>query len=266
MLETKAHGQSAFATLTYASDAAPRSVSGVASLNPTDAQNWLKRLRREIEPLRIRYFLVGEYGDVTQRPHYHAALFGFPSCEFGNTRKMERCCDACETVRRSWGHGHIFLGDLTLQSSAYIAGYVTKKLDSKNPALGERFPEFARMSLRPGIGAPALREVAKTVVRHELVDKLGDVPSQLTHGTKTFPLGRYLTRKLRSRCGLSESAPEVTVQKSQEELRPMWEAAQSLPRGIRAAAFKSMVLDAFDTKAGQLAARQSIKGKKHEAF
>lgn len=266
MLETKAHGQSAFATLTYASDADVRGVSGVASLNPRHAQDWLKRLRRQIEPLRIRYFLVGEYGDVTERPHFHAALFGFPTCEYGNTRKMERCCNACETVRRSWGHGHIFLGDLTLQSAAYIAGYVTKKLDSKNPALGERFPEFARMSLRPGIGAPALREVAQTVVRHELVDRLGDVPSQLTHGTKTFPLGRYLTRKLRSRCGLSESAPEITVQKSQEELRPMWEAAQSLPRGIRQAAFKSMVLDAFDNKASQLAMRQKLKGKKHEAF
>ena len=38
-------------------------------------QDFFKRLRKSIEPFKIRYFGVSEYGGVTNRPHYHIIIF-----------------------------------------------------------------------------------------------------------------------------------------------------------------------------------------------
>lgn len=138
LLEQHSHEFSSFATLTYSDDALPAG----NTLVPKHTQDWLKRLRALLGPARpLRYYLVGEYGDESQRPHYHAALFGLSHLEG-------------ELLRTSWGHGHIQLGTLTKESAQYIAGYVTKKMTAPDdPRLQGRHPEFARMSLRPGIGA-----------------------------------------------------------------------------------------------------------------
>ena len=61
-----------FVTLTYDEDHIPSN----HSLKKSDLQKWFKRVRKEIEPKKIRYFACGEYGDKTQRPHYHAIIFG----------------------------------------------------------------------------------------------------------------------------------------------------------------------------------------------
>jgi len=49
------------------------------SLIKRDVQLFVKRLRKDQDArglAKIRYYLVGEYGDQTKRPHYHAAIFG----------------------------------------------------------------------------------------------------------------------------------------------------------------------------------------------
>lgn len=185
------HTDSSFLTLTYDAEHLP---SG-GTLVPRDVQLFLKRLRKAISPVALRYFFVGEYGDDTQRPHYHAALFGVG-------------LNAVEDVRRAWARGNIMLGDLTPQSAAYIAGYVTKKMTSKDdPRLEGRHPEFSRMSLRPGIGAPAVSTIADAL-RNEhgagFISDNADVPMNLRHAGKMMPLGRYVRSKLRSELGLKE--------------------------------------------------------------
>jgi len=58
-----------FVTLTYAETP----LNG--SLDPKDTQLFIKRLRRKYKT-RISYYLCGEYGETTQRPHYHLCVFG----------------------------------------------------------------------------------------------------------------------------------------------------------------------------------------------
>lgn len=198
-LEALNHAQSSFVTLTYASD-------DVRSLVPRDLTLWLKRLRKHVVRSRVdhsehgrsafRYFAVGEYGDQTERPHYHAALFGFPSCSHAVRVVGEACpCPPCSAVRKTWGFGHVLVGSLTPHSAGYLAGYVTKKLTSASDTrLHGRHPEFARMSLRPGIGADAMWDVASVMMQY----RLSKVPTQLRHGSKLLPLGRYLRSKLAS--------------------------------------------------------------------
>lgn len=189
MLESLKHEKSSFVTLTYDEKNLPKG----GNLVPKDTQDWLKRLRKEVG--QCRYYLVGEYGDQSWRPHYHVALYGVG-------------IEDEDTVRDTWGMGHTMVGDLTQQSAQYIAGYVTKKMTSKNDSrLNGLHPEFARMSLRPGIGAVALDEVVNAMTRSqgaELLLKQGDVPQELLHGKQKQPLGRYLRRKLRERYGFDE--------------------------------------------------------------
>lgn len=81
---------------------------------------------------------------------------------------------------------------------------MTKRDD---PRLGARFPEFGQPSLKPGIGALNLDGLVNTLTTDFGADYLienGDVPTQLQHGAKKWPLGRYLRRKLRETLGFPE--------------------------------------------------------------
>lgn len=53
----------------------PDHVCGVCK---RDVQLFLKRLRKQVYPFKIKYFLVSEYGPTSLRPHYHMLLFNFP--------------------------------------------------------------------------------------------------------------------------------------------------------------------------------------------
>lgn len=188
MLESVVHEHSSFVTLTY------KDMPANGSLRPIDLQLWLKKLRKA-HPQRLRFFGVGEYGDKSERPHYHAAVFGLsPSCG--------------DLVRSSWGLGHTLTGTLTMDSAQYVAGYVCKKMTCNDDArLNGRYPEFARMSLRPGIGAPAIGSVASALQNKfgwDAIGVTGDVPSMLMHGRKTLPLGRYMRSRLRYEMNFEE--------------------------------------------------------------
>jgi len=230
MLEAKDHEQSAFVTLTYDEKNMPKD----SSLDPRHSRDFLKRLRKALEPQRIRYFLVGEYGSESQRPHYHAALFSYPYCHYGRSRYSKtrnHCCPPCDTIKHIWGRGLVDLGDITPYSAAYIAGYTTKKLtDSLDTSLLRgRHPEFSRMSRRPGIGADLMHDVADGLLEH-CTDNQGrytgdDVPTQLRSGKQTLPLGRFLRRKLRQYVGRDPNAPPATMEKMAQQMYLVRKAA-----------------------------------------
>lgn len=193
VLEAAKHHGSCFVTLTYSDEFVPAD----GSLKPEHTTLWLKRLREAVKPVKLRFFLVGEYGEQTCRPHYHVALFGLNPFE------------AEEVVHKCWGMGHTMCGTLEWNSAQYVAGYVTKKMTSWDDVrLKGRHPEFSRMSLKPGIGADAMVDVAKALTDSRygaaaIADK-GDVPETLHSHGKNLPLGRYLRRKLREEVGFDE--------------------------------------------------------------
>lgn len=247
MLETELHGDNAFVTLTYADEHLPVLSNGRATLVPQDARDWLKRLRKKIEPTRVRYFLVGEYGEETNRPHYHAALFNFPRCRRGTTGlglskpSWERCCSSCQLVGETWGKGQVFLGNLEAHSAQYVAGYVLKKMTRyDDPRLDGRDPEFARMSLKPGIGHDFMFEVASTLIEHKLDETQVDVPSTLRIGNRQWPLGRYLQRSLRKMVGRDEKTPQEAIDAQQAKMSDVRKAAFEASESFEAAIAKKM--------------------------
>lgn len=278
MLEALQHSDNCFVTLTYSSENLKSSAGlllqdeppgTMASLHVRELQLFLKRLRSAIEPMRIRYFGVGEYGDETQRPHYHAILFGFPTCTRGRTYRAAgrsrplagRCCDQCQLVSEAWGLGDVDLGVVEKDSCQYVAGYTVKKLTGKNDdRLRGRNPEFARMSLRPGIGLDALHEVASVFMQYDLEKSQSDVPVTLRHGALELPLGRYLRRKLRLMVGRDEKAPEEVLQKLALEMLPLRLAARTSKENP---SFKKQLIDASKGAVARVESRQRLfKGSK----
>jgi hypothetical protein len=225
MLEQTQHSESSFVTLTYNDENYPLD----HSVSPRTLQLFLKRLRKKW-PHPLRYFAVGEYGEQTFRPHYHAALFGYATCAESATRYNRHgevaCCNQCRILHNAWGLGLIHSTTLCTESAAYTAGYVTKKLTNPdNPKLEGRLPEFARMSLKPGLGYDAMHQLAHVLMTHGLDEKLDDVPTQLQHGLKKWPLGRYLRKKLRTMIGKDEKTPQKVLDKMVAQMLPMRQAA-----------------------------------------
>lgn len=249
LLENGEHGNSCFLTLTYSDATLRLSMNGLPTLAPEDARNWLKRIRKAVSPAKLRYYLVGEYGSQTWRPHYHVALFGFPSCSHGQTfrsrnRAMaDRCCASCRLVHSTWGKGDIDNGRLEEGSARYLVSYVLKKMTRyDDPRLGGRMPEFARMSLKPGIGQTAVHDIADAVLRYGLDSSLPDVPSAIRRGSTIAPLGRYLTQQLRLMCGKEINCPDEVLREAAIKLLPLRQAARLssvLP------SFKGQIVEAF---------------------
>lgn len=252
MLESMLWEDNAFITLTYAEENLPER----GSLVPRHMQLWLKRLRKMIAPQCVRFYLVGEYGDETERPHYHAALFNFRSCLYGVSRYSKtrvRCCMQCDLVQESWGLGHTYLGSLEERSAQYISGYVLKKMTSVDDIrLNGRAPEFARMSLRPGIGGDSVDAIADSLVRCGALEV--DVPGGLRHGRLIKPLGRYLRRRLRVRLGRDVLAPrEVQIERS-KEMHAMYVSNVLDP----SKSVKEMIVEVDDQVVRQLEARRRL--------
>lgn len=182
LLESCLNKDNAFVTLTYADEHLPKD-----GLSLDDLQTFLKRFRTTIAPLRIRFYACGEYGDRYGRPHYHLALFGWPSNEAAN-----------KILAQCWSRGFIESEPLNLARAKYIAKYVVKKLtDVQDERLCGLNPEFSTKSLKPGLGHGMLPFIAETITRYNLLSAEGDVPVTLAHGGKQYPLGRYLRRALR---------------------------------------------------------------------
>lgn len=152
--EAYGHENNAFITLTYSPENLPPGGS-LPEYIGGDFQKFMKRLRKAVSPVKIRFFSCGEYGEKNMRPHYHACIFGydFPDKILYTVR------DDCRLYRslmleKIWGLGFATVGDVTFESAAYVARYITKKITGGLAAdhYKGKNPEYTTMSRCPGIG------------------------------------------------------------------------------------------------------------------
>lgn len=141
MLEASLHKHNCLITLTYSH--APESVS------KRDLQLFVKRLRKHISPVRVRFFGSGEYGKKALRPHYHIIIFGWRPLDLDAFfYRDDHWVYKSSFVARVWNKGFISVEDVTFRSALYCAKYLQKL--QVLPAGLE--PPFTLMSLKPGIG------------------------------------------------------------------------------------------------------------------
>lgn len=162
--ESQMHKHSSFVTLTYEDKHIPQG----GSLDHRDFQLFMKRLRNSRQD-PIRFYMCGEYGNTTNRPHYHALLFGaqFHDQEKYSTDRHGNTLYTSKELDELWQKGMTTLGTVNETTAAYCAGYTMKKrkehaeIATVHLDTGEirhKTPEYGRMSLRPGIGATWIKK------------------------------------------------------------------------------------------------------------
>lgn len=216
LLENLCHDYSIFVTLTYDDEHLPED----GSLNKKHILTWLNSFRKAVKreyKRKIRYYLVGEYGTQSNRPHYHAIIYGVNIA-------------VADILHNTWGRGFTYIGDVNKDTTAYVAGYVLKgKKRMEELTSNGLTPEFARMSRNPGIGAFAVPKIVSALNgdKGQYAFKNGDVPNELAHGGIRAPLGRYLKTKIRQDLGRDIKCPNETLQMLKKEFQEEWKAVLS---------------------------------------
>jgi hypothetical protein len=153
MHEAQMHERSSFVTLTY------DDIHCAPSLNYLDFQLFMKRTRAKHGA--VRFFMCGEYGEQTCRPHFHCLVFGH---YFDRVHQVRKGSWYSSELAALWPFGFSSVGDVTFESASYVAQYVVKKcsgsvgderysrLDLSTGEIVKVVPEFGHMSLKPGIG------------------------------------------------------------------------------------------------------------------
>ena len=151
--EASMHQDNSFITLTYNDEHLPEN----GQLVKKDFQKFMKRLRKKCG--KVRYYQCGEYGsqyddqgnkitdslnrELLGRPHFHACLFGldFPDKELWTVRNGINLYRS-PTLEKIWKKGYSSIGNVTFESAAYVARYITKKLN------GDKEKETCELGLK----------------------------------------------------------------------------------------------------------------------
>jgi len=172
MHEQSLHEDNCFITLTYNNESLPYD----KSLSVDELQRFWKRLRKKLDGKEIRYYACGEYGGLHMRPHYHAIIFGWTPDDITCYSINGKVVYVSKILQEAWPYGYHTVGDVTWESTSYVARYIQKKITGQkaeshyinlDKVTGEIYneikPEFTLMSRRPGIARKWYEENKKEV-------------------------------------------------------------------------------------------------------
>lgn len=186
IMEMQYHDSAYFITLTYnelmmhrvprVNDMTGEVVYDRGTLDKRDIQLFMKRLRKARPDDNIRYYICGEYGPQTDRPHYHGIIYGLhmndwilEPCGKSETGNQYYTCSALESI---WRNGFISIEPANEYTCKYVTNYVTKKLGADNAeerrAKGQE-PQFALQSRRPGIGRQFYEERGEELMQTDVI-------------------------------------------------------------------------------------------------
>lgn len=153
----KTPDDNAFLTLTYDKAHNP----GV--LSKREIQLFMKRFRKALDPVKVKFFACGEYGPRTFRPHYHIIIFGyrFPDRRYHSRSDKGHPIFVSKLLSDCWPFGFHTVQDVSVNTAVYCALYAAKAFKAIPRRISSRVdfcPEFNLMS--QGIGVD---EIAKKI-------------------------------------------------------------------------------------------------------
>lgn len=225
LMQEERYAQSCwFITLTYDNAHLPRTANGFKTLRKKDVQNFFKRLRKLHGTSKIKYYVAGEYGGKTRRPHYHIILFN------ADVKKIAPAWNI-----NGKGMGDIFYGSVTGASVGYCLKYLSKDKSGKLHSRDDRQCEFQLQS--KGLGLCYLTPAMVRWHRQDLVERMY---CNSEAGGK-IPMPRYYKGRIysdRERVWVSAMAHDLVLKRN-DEIRKRREAesptyARDLEQAIEA--------------------------------
>lgn len=185
-------------------------------------QRWLKRLRKALQPAKVRYFLCHEYGDESFRPHYHALLYLDTDMSLTDMRRI---------ISDTWRYGNITCDFVSPARIHYLTKYVTKQFRQvkssgrtvdfifshtwDNRDLQHRYileyylKRYSFVVASQGLGCQLLREPAfiRWFWDHLII---GESYPTYVIGGRSFSLPRIYLRKLVPELWRDEISPDIS--------------------------------------------------------
>ena len=205
--ELQTSGKAAFITLTYDDDHLPAD----KCISIEVLQKFFKRLRKQLgSAVKIRYYACGEYGEQSDRPHYHAIIYGwdFPDREVVGISKAGHQYFSSPLLSKVWKFGYNVVAEVNLSTIAYVAKYTMKKITGDaadehysriDETTGEVYrltPEFQLASRNPAIGRTFFEKYEADIFPAD----------EVVHEGRAYPVPEYYNKLL----GLTN--PEVEEQ------------------------------------------------------
>ncbi len=211
LLEQTSHDDTAWITLTYNDENLPEN----SELNKNDYKIFLKALRKSVHPIKIRYYLCGEYGTDNNRPHYHIVLYGIGYnyaglAEYNKRNHLNRYPEPVKKLLDLWGKGNIHFVEPSPALMTYVCSHITK--DIPHDDIHKKAPEFHSMS--GGLGKNAMHAITSWLSTEEGVKyykQANDVPAVVRIDKKMRPIGKYLRNIIRRQLYLEEKQPDNAI-------------------------------------------------------
>lgn len=202
-----------FLTLTYDNEHVPITPNGFLTLYPAHVKNYIKTLRKTQEralikmaeqtetkyvPTLVKYYQVGEYGGIYNRPHYHLIIYNL-ELETLITSKWKTIAlnnpdyylkGKYHYQTKYWKHGTITIGQVEEASIMYCLKYIQKGKTVPIHGLDDRQPEYQCMS--KGLG---LNYITDEALKWHYGDHLNRYYGNNPGGIKV-PLPRYLKERI----------------------------------------------------------------------
>lgn len=183
-----------FVTLTYSDEHVPVTPDGDQTLDKKSILKWVDNTKRNIGP--FRYYIVGEYGSNTRRPHYHVALFP------GSSNQVAE-------FTGQWKRGFTSTYPMDTGHAQYLAKYTCKKLTqaTDDRLIGDQQPEFRTSSYKPPLADGFVHVLVRAYSSSgakKIIEERGDIERTWRLGRKVYPLPRNVLRKARIALGIPE--------------------------------------------------------------
>lgn len=188
-----------FVTLTYSQTGVKFTPKKYMTLYKPDVQNFFKKLRFQQfgrTKSTIKYYVCGEYGGLSYRPHYHIILFNadlkylIGEKDAGHVSRGNIALDGqVPYYCSSWPFGHITVGTVSGASIGYTLKYMHKPFRIPQHGNDDRLPEFSCMS--KGLGLNYLTPAMISWHKASLLDRM-----YLNVDDKKISMPRYYKDKM----------------------------------------------------------------------
>ncbi|AXH77994.1 MAG: replication initiator protein [Microviridae sp.] len=197
---------------------------------------------------QLKYYMAGQYGSRTRRPHFHACLFGIDMSDKKYWYRNENgdAVYTSTTLDELWGNGFTSIGSVTYESAAYIARYIVDKKTGPNAGqyyqhidedgvITDLEPEYNRMSLSEGIGKRWLKKFQTDVYPHGNVitrGKANKAPKFYDKIYKNKEPDKFDAMKAEREFQAAKQAHDNTLQRLQQKERVKLAQLNQLTRSL----------------------------------